>query len=421
MKISAKSGAFAKALGIVTRAAAKKATVPILSSVLIEAKEGVLSFKATDNEMSISLGSSAGIEEEGRAAIPARMLNDIVSQLAEVDITLETGDNGATLSTPTSSYTLRTFEAGEFPVPAEFDKDSAFSLPSKDLAGAISRASAAASDDETRPVLCGLLASFTSGGSAEPGGSGESGSLTMASTDSYRLALYQNGLRNGPKEDKQAIIPARALAEVGRLCEMAETVEVMLTENQALFKIASVVICSRLIDGNFPEYSRLLPESFAHEFEVPAQGLRESLKRANLFSGARASSKGSKSSKGGSPGAPVRFAFSREEGSLSGGRLTISSKSADTGQATETLDAEVPEALAQEDFVTAFNGGYIADGVAQMIAAGAESVRIRANEPLKPIVLAPVTAEGKKDREGEKEGPDYTYLIMPMRDPDTEG
>jgi DNA polymerase-3 subunit beta len=229
----------------------------------------------------------------------------------------------------------------------------------------------------------------------------------MASTDSYRLALYEKGIDGGPGEDKKAVIPARALSELARLSEMSDTIEVALTENQAVFKIASVVLATRLIDGNFPEYGRLLPDSFTHDFEIPAQQLRESLKRANLFSGASA-----KSSKGGSPGAPVRFTFSAQEGSLTGGRLTISSKSADTGQAVETLDATVPEGTGE--FVTAFNGRYIADGVAQMIAAGAESVRIRANEPLKPIILSPA------DKSGEPAPGEFTYLIMPMRDTESE-
>lgn len=434
MKISAKSGAFARALGIVARAASRKATVPILSAVLVEAKDGVISFKATDNEMSIVLKSGATIEEEGTAAIPAKMLNDIVSQLAEGDLRIETGENGATLTTDKSSYTLRTYDPAEFPVLPEFEgevKDSAFSIVADDLAGAIARASAAASDDETRPVLCGLFTSFTAS-STSSGNSEGTGSLTMASTDSYRLALYEKGIDGGPGEDKKAVIPARALAELARLSDMADTIEVALTENQAIFKISSVVLATRLIDGNFPEYGRLLPESFAHDFEVPAQQLRESLKRANLFSGANA-----KASKEGSPGAPVRFAFSTEEGSLTGGRLTISSKTADTGQAIETLDATVPEGTGE--FVTAFNGRYIAEGVAQILAAGAESVRIRANEPLKPIVLSPVDKSAEKqdkndnknadktaDKNAEGSGADqsgpgeFTYLIMPMRDQDAE-
>lgn len=413
MKISAKSGAFAKALSMVARAAAKKSTVPILSSVLIEAKDNVLSLGATDNEMSIILKSGAAIEEDGKAAIPAKMLNDVVSQLAEGDITLSTDKNGAALSTKNSSYTMRIYSTEEFPVLPEFDgevKKAAFSVPAADIAGAIDRASAAASGDETRPVLCGLLASFSAGVS------GDAGALTMASTDSYRLALYRKGLAGGPRNDKQAVIPAKALAEVARLSDMAETVEVALTENQALFKIASVVLATRLIDGTFPDYGRLLPESFTHEFEIPAQQLRESLKRANLFSGASA-----KSSKGGSPGAPVRFAFSSEQGSLTGGRLTLSSSSADTGQATETLDATVPDGA--EKFVTAFNGRYIADGVAQMLAVGAESIRVKANEPLKPIVLSPVIPDVKGGGNGADKtpaGPEYLYLIMPMRDPEAE-
>lgn len=419
MQISAQSGAFARALSIVTRAASKKSTVPVLCAVLVEAAEGVISFKATDVEMSISLRSGADIKEEGSAAIPARMLNDIVSRLAEGPLTLATGDHGATLSTATSSYTLRTYEPSEFPTLPRFDPDAAFSIPSKELSGAISRASAAVSSDEQRPILCGLLTSFSGG------------KLEMASTDSYRLALYRSTLQGGPEEASSAVIPARALTEVSRLADMNDTVEVMLTENAAMFKIASVVISTRLVDGNFPDYSKLLPEHFAKEFDVPAAQLADTLKRVNLFSGATAG----KSSKGGSPGAPVRFAFAPAGGSLSGGTLTVSSQSADVGGATETLDATVPEELDGSEYVIAFNGNYIADGVAQVMAFGSDTVRLRANEPLKPAVLTPApkqetsgqdstTAEGPTQQQEEQpaaaQQPEYVYLIMPMRDPDAE-
>ena len=396
MKISAESGAFAKALSIVTRASSLKATVLALSAVLIEARGNVLTMKATDNEMSITLKSSARVEEEGMAAVPARMLNEIVSRLAEGKITFSSDEKQATLTTDSSSYTLRSYDPSEFPQLPQFDQEAAFSVPAKDLSGAIRHASAAVSSDDSRPVLCGLLASFSGG------------ELTMASTDSYRLALHRASVGGGPEQDTSAIIPARALTEVGRLAEMDQSIEVMLTENQALFKIKSVVVTTRLIDGNFPEYSRLLPESFDKSFEVDAQQLRESLRRANLFSGA--SSKTAK--KGGPPGAPVRFTFSSEEGTLAGGKLTISSKSEDTGEATESLDAKLPEDTGE--FVTAFNGRYIAEGVAQVISAGAQTVRIRANEPLKPVVLD--YAPGKE----AEEGPKYLYLIMPMRDPNGE-
>ncbi len=407
MKIHAESGAFSKAFSIVTRAAAKKTTVLQLAAVLIEARDGVLSFKATDNEISISLRSSAKIEEQGAAAIPARMIQEIASQLKEQPITLSAAESGATLSTESASYTLRCHDPKEFPRLPEFDKDSSFSVPARDFAKAISRASAAVADDESRPVLSGLLASFS--------GADASSSLTMASTDSYRLALHRGRIGEGPGEERSAVIPARALAEVSRLADMDEEISVALTENQALFKAKSVIVSTRLIDGNFPEYSRLLPESFEKEFDVPAQALRESLKRANLFSGASASS--SKPSKGGSPGAPVRFAFSAEEGTLTGGRLTISSKSADTGEATESLETKVPEG--SEEFVVAFNGRYVAEGVHEIIATGAESVRFKANEPLKPVILCPAPASDEANK--EKKTPDYTYLIMPMRDPESAG
>lgn len=410
MKISAESSAFAQALSIVTKAASQKTTVPILSAVVIEAAGGVLTFRCTDNEMSITLRSAAKVEEDGTAAVPARMLGDIVSRLSECQITLSCSDGETTLRTDAASYTLRSYNNEEFPELPQFDSDRAFTVPSREFAKAISHASAAVSADETRPVLCGLLVSFSGADSSEPQGSGKG--VTMASTDSYRLSLHRGTLGGGPAEDISAVIPARALSEVAQLANVANEVQIALTDNQALFKVKSVVITTRLIDGSFPEYGRLLPESFDKEFIVDAQQLRESLRRANLFSGAKSKSG---SARGGSPGAPVRFSFHSEQGTLSGGRLTISSKSEDTGEAAETLDAEMPEGV--EEFVVAFNGRYIAEGVSRVIAAGADSVRMRANEPLKPVVLDSAPEKRAKQSGDTAE---EIYLLMPMRDPYSE-
>ena len=182
---------------------------------------------------------------------------------------------------------------------------------------------------------------------------------------------------------REAIIPARAMQEVARIFSGSEEeeVEVALSENQALFRVRDVLFGTRLIDGNFPEYRRLLPEAYEREISIRREDLIDSLRRVSLFAQRQ------------TPPVPVSLTFSKDT-------VEMMVRSGEVGEARERLPA-----TSDDDFHISFNPGYLLDGVS---AVDSEKVLFKLNEPLKPGLIVPKT-------NGEE--PDFLYLITPMRDP----
>ena len=436
MKVRANAGTLSKLLQIVVRAvpAKPRPTLQLLTAVLIEAKEGVLRMSATDMEISLSLGARAPVEEEGRAAVPARVLAEILASLPAEEVLLEADEKAATVSHGKSAYELRAFaNPHEFPKLPSFPDgteggeaaEKVFSVPTARLAAAVAKVAPGASKDAQRPVLTGVFFSFADGGA------------TMVATDGYRMALNRATLEGARGAAGTALVPARALKEVSKLAaELSETATVALTEGAALFQVKGVVFSTRLIDGNYPEYGRLLPESSEREFAVGAEALRATLRRLNIMAGRQ------------SPPAPVKLAFSRagEAGTLDGGELTISVRGSETGRATETIAADVPEG---EAFEACFDPSHLLDGAG---AVDAEKVRFLVNAPANPILLsgpptpgadgtkdgadgardadtAPRAEAGSGDRQDAPAAPggadeagghragEFLYMVMPRRDP----
>jgi DNA polymerase-3 subunit beta len=209
----------------------------------------------------------------------------------------------------------------------------------------------------------------------------------MVTTDSYRLSIKETELATTFDGAREAIIPARAMQEVGRIFSGSdeEQVDVALSENQALFRIGDVLFGTRLIEGNFPEYRRLLPDAFEREISVRREDLIDTLRRVNLFAQRQ------------TPPVPVSLDFSE-------GAVEVSVRNGEVGEARERLPA-----TSEDEFHISFNPSYLLDGVS---AVDSESVRFRLNESLKPGLIVP---DNSAD-EGEEE-PHFLYLIMPMRDP----
>ncbi len=423
MKIKAQAGVLAKLLQIVTRAVSNRPTIQVLSAVLFEAKGGLLKMSATDMELSISVAGRTEIEQEGRTAIPTRVLLEVVRSLPDGEISLEAQDGKATLAHEKNVYDFRTYDPKDFPVPQAFPSGaggpggSSFAVPIGDLADTVQKVLPCVSKDEQRPVLTGVLVSF------------EDGRVRMVATDAYRMAMNAAALEGASAEAGQAIIPGRALKEVARLSELAKEVRIALTENAAMFLVGGVTLSTRLIDGNYPEYRRMLPDAFAEEFSVDRAALLDSLKRVNLFAGRQ------------TPPVPIRLSFSHPEGTLTGGELAISVESSEMGGAVEKVAAEVEEG---KEFTACFKPHYLLDGAASVPA---KRVLFRLNDPEKTAVLCgadgprETAAEGntggnpgsEKGGEGADAGAaesetvtktntvldaaGFSYLIMPMRDP----
>ncbi len=370
---------FGKKLALVSRGVSARSTIQLLGGILLEASAdaGELRLSATDMEISIQTTSPAEVGEDGRVVVPARIFNDVVRSLpgGELSLVHDRSEGVVRLSSRENEYQIRAYAAEDFPNLPSFDEGSAFKMSADVIAETVEKVSKSYSRDETRPVLTGILVSF------------EESRVRMVTTDSYRLSIKETELAtNGFDGERQAIIPARAMQEVSRISSASdeEGVKIVLSENQALFRIGDVLFGTRLIEGNFPEYRRLLPTVFEREISVNREELMGTLRRVNLFAQRQ------------TPPVPVSLAFTE-------GAVEVSVSNGEVGEAREKLPSN---AEGEEEFRISFNPTYLIDGVT---AVDSERVRFRLNESLKPGLIVP-------DSETDDE-PDFLYLIMPMRDP----
>src|SRR5918998_543880 len=364
---------FSKKLALVSRGVSARSTIQLLRGILLETEEGSVRLSATDMEISIQTRTAAEVEDEGRVVIPARIFNDVARSLPGRELALahDRSEGVVRLSARENEYRIRTYAAEDFPQLPKFDEAAAFKMSGEALVETVEKVSRSYSRDETRPVLTGILISF------------EESRVRMVTTDSYRLSIKETELATTFDGSKEAIIPARAMQEVSRIYASSdeEQVEVVLSENQALFRIGDVLFGTRLIEGNFPEYKRLLPDAFEREISVRREDLIDTLRRVNLFAQRQ------------TPPVPVSLDYSE-------GAVEVSVRNGEVGEARERLPA-----TSEDEFHISFNPSYLLDGVS---AVDSERVLFRLNESLKPGLIVP-------EIEGEKT--DFLYLIMPMRDP----
>ena len=364
---------FGKRLALVSRGVSSRSSIQLLGGVLLEAEGDGIKLSATDMEISIQTSAPAEVEDEGQVVIPARIFNDIVRSLPGGQFSLEHDEAEGTvrLVAGDNDYSIRAYAAEDFPQLPQFESESSFAIMGDVLVETVEKVSRSSSKDETRPVLTGILISF------------EDSRVRMVTTDSYRLSIKESELATTFDGAREAIIPARAMQEVGRIFGNSdeEQVGVVLSERGALFRIGDVLLGTRLIDGNFPEYERLLPTTFEREISVPREELMGTLRRVNLFAARQ------------TPPVPVSLSFSS-------GAVEVIVRNGEIGEAHEKLSAN-----SEDDFDISFNPTYLLDGVA---ALDTKNVLFKFNESLKPGLIVP-------DANGEE--PDFLYLIMPMRDP----
>jgi DNA polymerase-3 subunit beta len=382
MRAVCNTDTFGKKLSLVTRGVSARSTIQLLGGILLEASGEVVRLSATDMEVSVQTSSPAEVEEEGRVVIPARIFNDIVrslpAELGRLSLEHEGSEGTVRLVAGENEYRIRAYGADDFPQLPGFEAQEAFEMRGGVLVETVEKVARSYSRDETRPVLTGILISF------------EDSRVRMVTTDSYRLSIKETELATTAFEGStEAIIPARAMQEVSRIFSGSEEeeVEVALGQNQALFRIGDVLFGTRLIDGNFPEYKRLLPTTFEREISVRREELIGTLRRVNLFAQRQ------------TPPVPVSLSFSE-------GSVEVIVRNGEVGEAHERL-----EATSEDEFLISFNPSYLLDGV---LAIDTEKVVFKFNEPLKPGLIVPGASEEKGDADGE---PDFLYLIMPMRDP----
>ncbi|HEX3057358.1 MAG TPA: DNA polymerase III subunit beta [Gaiellaceae bacterium] len=364
LRITCAKDELAQALGVVSRALSTRTSVQILSGILLEARAGELRLAATDMELSLRAGLTAQIEGDGSIVLPGKTLVDIARLLPGDEVTIEhkPAESVVHVTAGTASYTLNTYNPEDFPRLPELEAVSTFSVERESLLETIQRVARAASRDESRPVLTGVLVQF--------GG----GKLTMAATDSYRLAVKETTF-SGTVPDLEAIVPGRALQELARVAGSGDEVEVGVQENQVLFSTDGVWLTTRRIDGQFPNYRQLLPESFEHELTLPRVELLEVIRRASVMI-QRAT--------------PLQLRFAE-------GELTVIARTHEVGESQESL----PVAYTGDVLEIGFNADFLRDGLELL---DSDDVRVKLISPLRPAVI-------------QGEGDDFTYLVMPIRLP----
>ena len=366
MKLSISRDTFLAALQVVGRAVSSRAAIPSLGGVKLTAASGQLTLSATDTELGLTMTvSELAIESEGTLLLPGRLLGDVVRNLPEGEVSLalrpEQGD--VELTAGSAHFHLRTLSAEDFPRLPELEGEVA-KLPAGPLAETIDLVARAASRDEVRPILTGVLLHA------------EGGTLTMVATDSYRLSVKHTELERALPESIEANVPARALRELARIIaqEGPDDVSISLARNQAVFQAGSVVVFSRLIEGQFPSWRQLIPESFEHEVRLPRSELVEVARRVSQLA---------------QRNAPLRFAFAE-------GELTVAAETPEVGDASEAL----PAPYSGEPLEIAFNPQFLIEGLE---SGEGDELAIKLSSPLRPGLLQPVGRE------------DFSYLVMPIR------
>ncbi|HEY2718353.1 MAG TPA: DNA polymerase III subunit beta [Solirubrobacteraceae bacterium] len=366
MKLSLSSSEFLNQLQTVTRVASTRSAVQALSGVMISVEDSGAELRATDMEIGLRVPLKAEATRPGAAVLPARLLLDVARALPADQLTLElrSAEQDVELISGTATFHLRTLRAEDFPTLPEPAPDTRIALPLDAFVETVSRVARSASRDETRPVLTGILMSAAAQ------------ELRMVATDSYRLSVKETALEQPLEGSLEANIPARALQELARIAQQApgDALAVSVGQNQVVFELGETVLSSRLIDGQFPNYRQLLPESVEHELRLASSELAEVVRRISLLA---------------LKNAPLRLSFSE-------GTLTVSAQTPDVGEASEAL----PVPFHGEPFEIGFNPEFLRDGLESIESS---ELVLKLISPLRPGLI-----------ESPDSG-DFVYLIMPIR------
>jgi DNA polymerase-3 subunit beta len=371
MKVTVERAELLKSLGHVHRVVERRNTIPILANVLIRAEQSKLAFKATDLDLEVTETIAAEVSPGGSTTVPAHMFYEIVRKLPEgAQIVLEASGDRATLviRAGRSRFTLQTLPESDFPDLAAGEMTHSFKLPAADLKRLIDKTQFAISTEETRYYLNGIY--------LHAAGTAQAPTLRAVATDGHRLAQVELGLPAGAKGMAGIIVPRKTVGEVQRLIEDNEAeVTIELSQGKIRFTFGDVVLTSKLIDGTFPDYSRVIPVGNDKELVVDKKEFEQAVDRVSTVSSER--------------GRAVKL-------SLSNGRLMLSVTNPDSGSATEEVEVE----YAADPLDIGFNSRYLLDIAAQIEG---EAAVLKLADPGSPTLIQ------DKDSKGA------LYVLMPMR------
>jgi DNA polymerase-3 subunit beta len=354
----------AEALATAGRAATgRTGTLPVLSGLRLELAGDRLTVTGTDLDLTIQLEIAVGGDGDGGVVLPARLSSDIVRSLPAGKVELAVDDDEVKISGGRSQFSVRPLSLDDYPrltTPAS----SAVTLDAAAFGEALRQVVRAASTDEARPILTGVLLTAENDG------------LRLVATDSYRLAVRDLPGVSVLGADQKVLVPGRALNELQRVLGMGGELVLRLGERDATFEIGSTRLTTRLIEGEFPNYRQLIPASHPNTLTVDREPLLEAIRRVKILA---------------RDATPVRLQISSDG-------LKLTAITQDVGNATEELDASAQGA----DLTVAFNPEYLAAGIE---AVGADQITLSTIDALKPAVVRGVGRD------------DYLYLLMPVRVP----
>jgi len=364
MKLNISKNELVEALSIVSRATSNRPTIPILSGILIQASGEDIRFYGTDLETSIQTAVSGLVEQEGGVVVPGKIFNDIVRSLPDASILLEKEGETLSIKAQQSNFSIRILPAEDFAKFPDIEGVESIKLPVKILEGMVRKVGKAVSRDETRAVLTGILVQI-----------GE-GTIKMVATDSYRLAIAERELEEGAGNERfEALIPGKAFEDVIKMAAKSDDLDITLTSNQVRFEFGKTVFVTRRIEGNYPNYKNLLPDSYNLKVNLSQEEILEATKRVALMAVSNTA---------------IKLSISVEDSTL-----VMSSHSNDYGQAEEAIMVKVEG----EDREISVNHAYLLDGLS---AVGSEFITLEIQEAMKPGII-------KSEEEG------FTYLFMPVR------
>jgi DNA polymerase-3 subunit beta len=378
MKVSCLQENLTKGLSIVGRAVASKSTLPVLSNILLATDEGRLKLAATNLELAVVTWIGAKIEDEGAITIPARLLSEFITSLPNdrIDMELNVRTHTVQLSCPSSQAHIKGIDASEFPPIPNVVQEGATTATVKIepdlLREVISQVAFAAAADESRPVLAGVLVSFSDG------------QLTMAATDGFRLSVRTANLPVSTPQKLDVLVPARTLNEVARLAaDEKEPIEITVTPNnsQILFHMSNIDLVSRLVEGVFPNYRHIIPASHKTRTVLSTGDFLNASRRASLFAREAANI--------------IRLSIRPGE-ELVPGRISVTATSAEVGDNVNDVDAVVEG----EELTIAFNARYLTEVLGALTCA---KVGLETGTATTPGVLRPVGDDG------------FIHVIMPLQ------
>ncbi len=344
-----------------------RTTLPILSNVLLKAEGDRLELTATDLDVTITCSVEASVKKPGSTTIPVKKLFGIVRELSNPEIEMETDDKNVTsVRSGSSFFKIRGLAAEEFPPLPKFKEDKKVVLPQEKIRGMLKKTSFAISTDESRYVLNGIFLSL------------KEHKLTMVATDGRRLALVDEEVDVTEKSQGEFIVPAKAVNELNRLLQDKGEVEIRYTDNQAAFTLkdekgSSILIVSKLIEGNYPNYRQVIPAETKERIALSREEFMHALRRAEIMTSEKQNS--------------VKLSFTKNN-------LAITANSPDVGEARESMAINYKG----KDMAIAFNPGYVIDPLGALTQ---DEVFLELIDELSPGVL-------------KINGP-FLYVVMPMR------